>query len=77
MSKCDSTDALDITELRIFESELDRQEGVDVLGLTRRAPERIVSGGQVEEDKGGKCTRLSITLQRSMYLSAPSADGSS
>jgi hypothetical protein len=53
MSKCDSTDALDITELRIFESELDRQEGIDVLRLTRRTPVRIVSGGQVKEDGGG------------------------
>lgn len=67
---CDGTHALYLAQLCVFEGELDGEEGSDVFGLVWGV------NGQNAWRKVGLVTRLSMTLQRSMYLSAPSAPAS-
>ena len=76
----DGTHALHVSELRVLCRQFDGQQGRDVFRLSPPqhifvSQHKIYTHRQIRNNQTR--TRLSITLQRSMYLRASSAFGSS
>ena len=73
----DGAHTLHVPELRVLRCELDREKGRDVFWLQTMKQKKISSLSDTSHVLSSERTRFSMTLHRSMYLSAPSALGSS